>query len=77
MASIPFEDDDEVDCGSNAFPFARVALAAGASLLAVWICPLFVALSAMTAGRRDPHTDPIPDTGPLHHSTAFPSVRAA
>ena len=77
LSSIPFEEDYELDRGPHSFPVAQVALGAGASLLAVWISPLIMALSAMPSVRRVGARDPVPDTGTVHQPTAFPSVRAA
>lgn len=76
MSSIPFEEADAIDHESQSFPVSRVALGAGASLVALWICPLIVALSAMTSRRRDAH-DPIPDAAPVHQSRALPHIQAA
>jgi len=76
LSSIPFEEADAIDHESQAFPVSRVALGVGASLVALWICPLIVALSAMASLRRDAR-DPIPDARPVHQSRAVPYIQAA
>ena len=75
LSSIPFEEADEFDQRSHTV--ARVALSMGAGLLAMWICPLIMALSAMGTLRSDARSDAIPETGPMDQATAFPSVQAA
>jgi hypothetical protein len=77
LSSIPFEEAYEIDRGSPTRPVTRVAVSVGGTLVAVWMSPLIMALSAITSGRRDAYADPIPDTGPMRRSTALPSTRAA
>ncbi len=76
LSSIPFEEADAMDHESQAFPVSRIALGVGASLVALWLCPLIVALSAMSSLRRHVH-DPIPDSGPVHQSRGVPYSQAA
>lgn len=77
LSSIPFEEADEIDHVTHSRPVARVALGMGASLLAMWLCPLILALSAMSSLRREALSAAIPETGPADQPTAFPSIRAA
>lgn len=77
LSSIPFEEDYEIDRGQHAGPVARIALGVGASLLAVWVCPLIMAVSAMSSLRREAAPDRLPHTGPVDSPTALPSARAA
>jgi hypothetical protein len=76
LSSIPFEEADPIDHESQSFPGRRAALSVGASLLALWIGPLIMVLSAMTSRRRGAH-DPIPDAAPVHQSRALPHIQAA
>lgn len=75
LSSIPFEEAHEIDRGSHTRPMARVALGVGASLLAVWMCPMLLALSAKSSLRHDTFSYAIPDLGPVDPPT--PYVRAA
>jgi hypothetical protein len=77
LSSIPFEETDELDQKSHTRPVTRVALGMGAGLLAMSICPLIMALSAMSSLRRETLSHAIPETGPVDQPTAFPSVQAA
>jgi hypothetical protein len=77
LSSIPFEEADEIDFESHTRPMARVALGMGASLVAMWICPLIMALGAMASLGRATLEDATPDPGPVDQPTEFPSIRAA
>jgi hypothetical protein len=76
LSSIPFEETDEVDFGSHTRPVGRVVLGVGAGLLAVWICPLIMAVSAMGSLRREV-LSPMPEAGPVDQPTSLPYHRAA